>query len=212
VQTGEVEREAYARNDGLRCYHCKVELYTVLSKVAAEAGADTVVLAGANADDAADFRPGLLAADQLGVHNPLLEHRVAKDAVRAIARSLVPVVADRPAMACLSSRVAYGVRITPDLLARIDRAERSVRTLGFDGVRVRHFGRRAAIEVASGDVDRLRSHPGLLDLLSDIRSLGWSEVVIDADGYRSGSMNATLVDRGVVAFSVDQIRRRHVRR
>ena len=212
VETGEVEREAYARNDGLRCYHCKVELYTVLSKVASTAGDGTVVLAGANADDATDFRPGLLAAEQLLVHNPLLENGAGKDAVRAVARRLGLPVADRPAMACLSSRVAYGVRITPDLLARIDRAEGTVRALGFAEVRVRHFGDRAAIEVSANDVGRLRSHPGLPAVLSGLRALGWSDVVIDADGYRTGSMNATLPDRAEVAFTLEQIRRRPARR
>jgi uncharacterized protein len=212
IETGEVEREAYARNDGLRCYHCKVELYTVLSKVASTAVDGTVVLAGANADDATDFRPGLLAADQLGVHNPLLEHGVGKESVRAVARRLGLPVSDRPAQACLSSRVAYGVRITPDLLARIDRAERMVRTLGFAEVRVRHFGDRAAIEVAPNEVDRLRSDSRLPALLFRLRALGWSEVVIEADGYRPGSMNATLSDRAEVAFTLDQIRRRPARR
>jgi pyridinium-3,5-biscarboxylic acid mononucleotide sulfurtransferase len=193
VSTGEVEREAYARNDGLRCYHCKVELYTVLERMAAEhAGPGTVVLGGANADDVADLRPGLLAGRQRGVRNPLLEGGVGKEAVRRLARELELPVADKPAMACLSSRVAFGVRITPDLLARIDRAEQLVRRLGFDEVRVRHFGGRASIEVSPQDVMQLRTHPALDDVLAGIRDLGWAEVVVAPDGYRSGSMNATL--------------------
>jgi pyridinium-3,5-biscarboxylic acid mononucleotide sulfurtransferase len=192
VATGEVGREAYARNDGLRCYHCKVELYTVLANVAARGSHDAVVLAGANAEDAADFRPGLAAAEQLGVRNPVLELGMGKDRVRAVARWLGLPVADKPAMACLSSRVAFGVRITPDLLARIDRAEGAVRGLGFDTVRVRHFGDRATVEVEPRDVDRLVAHPELAALLASLRSLGWSDVKIDPRGYRPGRMNDTL--------------------
>ena len=193
VATGEVEREAYARNDGLRCYHCKVELYSVLSRIASQFGAgDAMVLGGANVDDATDLRPGLAAGRQLGIRNPLLELGVGKDAVRAVARRLRLPVADKPAMACLSSRVAFGVRITSSLLGRIDRAEAEVRRLGFQRVRVRHFGDRASIEVDRRDVGRLRSHPDTPRLLERLRGMGWTEVAIDPEGYRQGSMNATL--------------------
>jgi uncharacterized protein len=193
IATGEVEREAYARNDGLRCYHCKMELYTALSRIASECGGPgVVVLGGANADDANDLRPGLLAGRQRGVRNPLLELGVRKDDVRVIARRFGLPVAEKPAMACLSSRVAFGVRISPELLARIDRAERAVRALGFVTVRVRHFGERAAIEVAAEEVPRLSSHAGLSSLLAHLRAMGWAEVEVDPDGYRQGSMNTTL--------------------
>ena len=131
VETREVEREAYARNDAMRCYHCKAELYGVLRRIAAEARG-SVVLAGANADDQLDVRPGLMAAEQQGVRNPLLEEGVGKADVRALAAHLGLAVAGKPALACLSSRLAFGIRITPDLLARIDRAEQAVRALGFD--------------------------------------------------------------------------------
>jgi uncharacterized protein len=193
IATGEVAREAYARNDGLRCYHCKMELYTALSRIASEfGGPDVVVLGGANADDVGDLRPGLLAGRQRGVLNPLLEQGVGKDDVRALARRLTLPVAEKPAMACLSSRVAFGVRISSDLLQRIDRAEAEVRRLGFDAVRVRHFRERAAIEVDAADVERLRSHPDLAALLAKLRAMGWADVEVDPQGYRQGSMNATL--------------------
>ena len=149
-------------------------------------------MAGANADDLSDFRPGLRAAAQQGVRNPLLELGVGKREVRAIARRLGLAVADKPALACLSSRVAFGIRISPWLLSRVDRAERMVRALGFDTVRVRHFGDRATIEVVPGEVARLEDHPGLGSLVEDIRSLGWLEVSVDPNGYREGSLNATL--------------------
>jgi pyridinium-3,5-biscarboxylic acid mononucleotide sulfurtransferase len=195
IDTGEVEREAYARNDDLRCYHCKMELYTALSRIASgHEGADAVVLAGANGDDAEDLRPGLLAARQRGIRNPLLELGVRKEQVRAIARRFSLPVAEKPAMACLSSRVAFGVRVTPDLLGRIDRGEQAVRALGFDTVRIRHFGERAVIEVDPRDVERLRAHAGLAGLIDRLRTMGWREVAVDRQGYRQGSMNATLSD------------------
>jgi pyridinium-3,5-biscarboxylic acid mononucleotide sulfurtransferase len=193
VLTGEVEREAYARNDGERCFHCKTELYATLHRLISERRRPaTVVMAGANADDAQDFRPGMRAARQQGIRNPLLEEGLGKEAVRAAARALGLGVADKPALACLSSRVAFGLRIDAGLLGRIDQAEREVRALGFDSVRVRHFGRTATIEVDGTDVSRLLSHPSLHGLLGRLKEMGWSEVTVDPAGYRTGRMNETL--------------------
>lgn len=199
MPTREVERESYARNDAQRCFHCKTELYTALRRLAAEASATTVVLAGANADDAADFRPGLAAADRLRIRNPLLEEGVGKEAVRATARWFGLAVAEKPALACLSSRVAYGIRITPDLLARIDRAERAVRSLGFTAVRVRHLGGTASIEVPGPDVERLRVHPELSGIIASLQALGWDEVVVDPEGYRTGKLNGLLQNAAPLA-------------
>jgi uncharacterized protein len=194
IETGEVEREAYARNDGMRCFHCKAELYTILGRLDSETADDeTVVMAGANADDKSEFRPGLLAADRFGVRNPLLEVGVGKREVRAIARRLGVPVSEKPALACLSSRVAFGIRITPDLLVRIDRAEAMVRSLGFETVRVRHRGDVATIEVEPSEVCRLEAHPGLSGLLADLRDLGWREARVDLSGYRAGAINSTLM-------------------
>jgi pyridinium-3,5-biscarboxylic acid mononucleotide sulfurtransferase len=190
VATGEVDREAYARNDIQRCFHCKSELYGVLRRLAAtEGGPGTVVLAGANADDASDFRPGLRASDEQGIRNPLLELGIGKLGVRAMARRLGLPVADKPALACLSSRVEFGIRITPELLARIDRAEQAVRALGFEQVRVRHLGDQASIEVPAEEVERLRAHEGLLGIRDRLVGMGWSKVVVDLRGYRSGALN-----------------------
>ena len=189
VRTREVEREDYARNDELRCFHCKTELYSVLEGLARTATRETVVLAGANADDVRDFRPGLAAGRQRGVRNPLLEEGLGKPAVRAVAACLGLAVADKPALACLSSRVAFGIPITSELLRRVDRAERSVRALGFRQVRVRHHGDDATIEVEPEAVARLRGHPGLERLLDTLRGLGWRDVQVDPAGYRPGAMN-----------------------
>jgi pyridinium-3,5-biscarboxylic acid mononucleotide sulfurtransferase len=198
VRTHEVEDPAYARNDALRCFHCKTELYGVLRRVAQESvhtdGGNVVVMAGANTDDRDDFRPGLRAASDFGIRNPLLEEGLGKRDVRAIARALGLAVADKPAMACLSSRVAFGVAITPDLLERIDAAEARVRGLGFEQVRVRHHGDRAVIEVEPSAVPRLRAHRERSTLIGELRALGWRDVDIDPAGYRAGAINATLVD------------------
>jgi uncharacterized protein len=194
VRTGEVDREAYARNDGRRCFHCKAELYGVLRRLSTgESRGQAAVLSGANADDQLDVRPGLVAGAGLGVKNPLLEEGIGKHDVRAVARMLHLPVADKPALACLSSRVAFGIRITSNLLGRIDRAEGAVRALGFATVRVRHLGEVASIEVPATDVARLMAHPELPAIEQMLRDLGWSRVEIDPRGYRQGSMNATLI-------------------
>src|SRR5262249_33703056 len=189
IETHEVERESYARNDEQRCFHCKTELYTTLGRLASTAGPGVAVLAGANADDLADVRPGLRAATQHAVRNPLLEEHVRKAEVRAIARQLNLSVAEKPALACLSSRVAFGLRITPKLLSRVDRAEQAVRRLGFDSVRVRHHGAAATIEVPVEDLERLREHVALDGLFGELRALGWDDVSVDPAGYRQGSLN-----------------------
>lgn len=193
VATHEVEREAYARNDELRCFHCKAELYEVLGRIVEEAGDGAVVLAGANADDLLDVRPGLRAGELAGIRNPLLEGGADKATVRAIARALDLGVADKPALACLSSRIQLRVRITPELLSRVDAAERHIRALGFEHVRVRHRGALATIEVEPGAVSRLRGHARLAEALAAIRELGWSEVEVDPAGYRQGNASRASV-------------------
>ncbi len=193
IETREVEKEAYARNDASRCLHCKIELYAAMQGLtSAGAAQNTVLLAGANADDRQEFRPGLLAAERYGIRNPLLEERIDKSSVRGMARRLELPVAEKPALACLASRVAYGIRVTPDVLARIDRAEQAVRALGFSSVRVRHLGSSAAIEVPLSEVSRLTADPRLPQLVDTLRDLGWQEVTVDLQGLRSGSMNAAL--------------------
>jgi len=186
VATHEVDREAYARNDELRCYHCKAELYGVLGRIIRNAVAGTAVLAGANADDLSEFRPGIWAGERAGIRNPLLDEAVGKPTVRAIARELGLRVSDKPALACLSSRVELGIRISPELLARIDRAESLVGALGFDVVRVRHRGEAATIEVPSDEVERLLEHRALGGVLGAIAALGWDHVRVDPAGYRPG--------------------------
>lgn len=196
VETNEVTKEAYARNDVNRCFHCKMELYATLDRLRAQASTTgAIVLAGANADDATDFRPGGRAAEIKGVRNPLLEAGLTKADVRDAAGQLRLPVADKPALACLSSRVAYGIRVTPELLKRIDEAEHAVRALGFASVRVRHFGAVAKIELPLADLARLIGDSRLPGLVVDLRNLGWNHITLDLEGQRSGSMNAGVADR-----------------
>ena len=192
VETGEVQKEQYARNDAMRCFHCKTELYTALRRLVSTEYAGAVILAGANADDVSDFRPGLQAADRHGVRNPLLEEGLGKPLIRGVARELRLEVAEKPALACLSSRIAYGIRVTPELLERIDRAEQAIRGLGFPAVRVRHFGELAKIELPASGIARFMAHPRREEVTALLRSLGWNHVTLDLEGQQSGSMNRAV--------------------
>ena len=188
VRTHEVEKEAYLSNDVDRCFHCKGELYGVLAGVAAEVGLATV-LSGANADDLGDFRPGLRAAAEHGVRHPLVEVGFSKAQVREAARDLGVPTWDKPASACLSSRIPFGVRITVEELSKVGRAERILKDLGFRQVRVRVHGDVARVEVEPGDLPRLVD-PGLRErVTSELKALGYRYVTLDLEGFRSGSMN-----------------------
>ncbi|MEX2183767.1 MAG: ATP-dependent sacrificial sulfur transferase LarE [Chloroflexota bacterium] len=192
VATQEVSLEAYARNDAERCFHCKVELFGVLRRLAAEAGQrGAVLLAGTNADDLTDIRPGVRANQLFGVRNPLADEGMTKAAVRSVAHELGLGTADKPAAACLSSRIAHGIRIDPALLARIGTAEQMLRQLGFTDCRVRHFGQIAKIEVAGDEMWRIFAGGNRELIAMTLRELGWSHVTLDLAGIQSGSMNST---------------------
>jgi uncharacterized protein len=188
VRTREVERPGYRANGLDRCYHCKTELYDVLARVAEEAAGATVV-SGANADDLGDVRPGLRAAAEHGVRHPLVEAGFTKADVRAAARELGVPTWDKPSSACLSSRIAFGVTITVEMLSKVGRAERLLRDLGFRQCRVRVHGDVARIEVEPTEVARL-AEPAIRQRVSDeLRRLGYRYVTLDLEGFRSGSMN-----------------------
>ena len=188
VRTGETDNPEYLANGTDRCYHCKTELYEVLARVAEEAGAATVV-SGANLDDLGDFRPGLLAAAEHGVRHPLVEVGMSKVEVREAAWGLGIPTWDKPASACLSSRIAFGVTITVDMLTKVGRAERLLKDLGFRQCRVRVHGDVARIEVEAPDLPRL-AEPGVRDrVVAELRALGYRYVTLDLEGFRSGSMN-----------------------
>lgn len=188
VRTHEVGREEYARNDSDRCYWCKSELFEVLGPRADATGA--VICVGTNTDDLSDFRPGQRAASERGIRAPLVEAGLSKTEIRTLAAELGLPTADKPASPCLSSRFAYGVRVTPAGLRRVERAEEVVRAYGFGVLRVRDHGERASIEVPLEDVPRAQAlWP---ELSASLVELGYHEVSVDPEGFRSGSLNAVL--------------------
>ena len=184
LATDELASEDYRRNDRQRCFHCKSELYT---RLAARADG-RVVLSGANADDAGDWRPGLRAAATHGVVHPLLEAGAGKAAVRALAAALGIPSAEKPASPCLASRIPYGTPVAAQTLAQIDRAEAAVRALGVRELRVRHFGEHARLEVGAAELDSLRGARGLAALRA-IRGAGYAEAELDEQPLRSGRLN-----------------------
>jgi uncharacterized protein len=188
VRTREVGKPEYLANGLDRCYHCKTELYGVLTAVADEAGAAAVV-SGANIDDLGDYRPGLKAAEEHGIRHPLVEVGFSKAEVREAARALGVPTWDKPASACLSSRFAYGVTISVEELSKVGQAERVLQELGFGQCRVRVHGEIARIEVESDDVARV-SEPAVRGRVVDaLKGLGYRYVTVDLEGFRSGSMN-----------------------
>jgi uncharacterized protein len=190
ITTEELARPEYRRNDRFRCYHCKTELYDRLAVVAAAEGY-AAVLSGANADDAGDWRPGLRAAAEHGVRHPLLEQGVGKDEVRAIARELGVPSAEKPASPCLASRLPYGTPVTPRALARVDRAERAIRALGFPVLRVRHLGPLGRVELAAADLQRALADPA--PVIAAVRGAGYRRAEISEQPFRSGSLNVAVV-------------------
>lgn len=193
VETHEIDLPEYRENDRRRCYHCKKSIFTELSAYAQNHGYDFIV-DGSNFDDRADYRPGRQAIAEMGVRSPLAEVELTKDQVRTLARQLGLLVWNKPAAACLASRVPYGTRITPAVLAQIDRAEAGLHELGFRAVRVRHHGDVARVEVPPerlNDVLTLRE-----PVIEAVRAAGYTFVALDLQGYRTGSLNEVLETDG----------------
>jgi uncharacterized protein len=194
ITTAELERAEYRRNDRDRCYHCKTELYSQLSALAARREYDAL-LSGANADDLGDWRPGLRAAGEHGVVHPLLEAGVGKDEVRQLARALGVPSAEKPASPCLASRLPYGTPVELETLARVDRAEQGLRGLGYRVVRVRHYGELGRVQLAGDELPRALSPAGRKAVVAAVRAAGYAEVEVDPEPFRSGSLNAVFVGR-----------------
>ncbi len=188
VETGEIAREEYARNDPDRCFWCKTSLFEVLGPIARARSA--VVITGTNADDLNDYRPGLRAAADHDVRAPLAETGFTKDDVRALSREMGLPTAEKPASPCLASRFAYGVRVTEEALRRIERAEEIVRSYGFSDLRVRDHGDLARIEVPKVELPKAIEVQD--ELATQILDLGFKFVALDLRGLRSGSLNAIL--------------------
>lgn len=193
LQTTEFMNPAYLRNSGDRCYHCKTELYTQLEGVAERLGVD-VIVNGANVDDQGDYRPGMQAAKEHTVRSPLIEANLTKADVRELARHWELPVWDKPASPCLSSRIAYGLEVTPERVRRVDSAEQFLRILlGIRELRVRHEAHDLArIEVPTAELPRLLNPETRTAISEHLCELGFKFVTLDLDGFRSGSMNTTL--------------------
>ncbi len=188
VETHEMQREAYRANAGDRCFHCRTELFEVLGRLAGSHGLEHVAY-GAIKDDAADFRPGMRAADRLGALAPLLEADLDKADVRRLARQAGLSVREKPAAACLGSRIPIGVPVTPERLARVGRAEEALRRLGFRQFRVRHHGEVARLELDPDGDARLADPEVRAAVVSAVRQAGYRFVTLDLEGYRTGSLN-----------------------
>jgi len=187
VDTAEMERPGYRENAGQRCYHCRAELFEVLGRVARERGLPAVAY-GAIRDDLDDHRPGMRAAVERGILAPLLEAGFTKEDVRRLAARDGLPVRDKPAAACLASRIPVGSVVTEPRLRRIERAEAGLRQLGLSGLRVRHHGEVARVELDPRDLGRL-ADPGFREqVVRVVREAGYRFVTVDLEGYRSGSV------------------------
>src|SRR5438093_4217271 len=187
IRTGALERPEYRANPANRCYYCKHELYTHLTRIAADRRA--IVIDGNNADDRGDYRPGRQAAREFGVRSPLDEVDLRKDEIRELARRAGLPTWDEPASACLSSRIPYHQEVTDEKLRMIERAETVLRDLGFRVCRVRHHDDLARIEIGRDELDRALEAATSERIVREVRALGYQHVTIDLQGYRMGSLN-----------------------
>ena len=191
IQTEELEKPEYQRNDADRCFHCKTELFTGMEALCDELGF-THIAYGMNSDDTRDYRPGQRAARAHEVLAPLAEAGMTKADVRILSRAAGYELWDRPAAPCLSSRVEYGRTVTREVLSQVERAEDCVRQLGFREFRVRHHGELARVEIARSEMARALTTPMLDAITAALREAGYQYVTLDMAGFRSGSLNALL--------------------
>jgi len=206
VETQELENPAYIRNDAMRCFHCKDELFTVIERYREACGFDAIAY-GVNADDEADFRPGQQAARQHHVLAPLLEAGLNKAEIRELARQADLRVWDKPASACLSSRLEYGRAVTPEALSVIERGEDALRALGFRQFRVRHHGEIVRIEIAREELPRALTAEMAREFTAVFKGLGFKFVTLDLEGFRSGSMNQLLATEGLLRDATEAAER-----
>jgi pyridinium-3,5-biscarboxylic acid mononucleotide sulfurtransferase len=197
VATEELERPEYARNDSQRCFFCKDELFTVMEELRRKRGFDAIAY-GVNSDDQGDFRPGQKAAANHHVATPLLDAGLGKQEIRELARAAGLRVWDKPASACLSSRIEYGRPVTREALAAIEKGEEALHALGFRQVRVRHHGEIVRIEIAREELGHALDPAMAQEFTRVFKSLGFKFVTLDLEGFRSGSMNALLPAEGLL--------------
>lgn len=194
VHTHELERADYSANPVNRCYYCKHELYTTLTRIAADRGFATIV-DGANADDRGDYRPGRQAAREFGVRSPLDEMNLTKADIRMLSRRAGLPTWDEPASACLSSRIPYHSHVTGEKLRMVERAEHALRDFGFRVCRVRHHDDLARVEIGADELPRALEPDLTARIVAAIQAIGYRQVTIDPRGYRMGSLNEGVVLR-----------------
>jgi pyridinium-3,5-biscarboxylic acid mononucleotide sulfurtransferase len=191
VATSELDRPEYARNDSSRCFHCKDELFTVMEDLRERRGFDAIAY-GVNVDDQGDFRPGQAAAKRHHVAAPLLDAGLTKQDIRELAHTAGLRVWDKPASACLSSRVEYGRPVDRATLSTVEQGEDAIRSLGFRQFRVRHHGEMVRIEIAREELARALTPEMAAEFSRIFKALGFKFVTLDVEGFRSGSMNSLL--------------------
>jgi uncharacterized protein len=191
IDTAELDNPEYRKNDGQRCYFCKSELFTHLKAIAEREGFNQVAY-GANVDDMSDWRPGHQAAKERAVRSPLYEVGMTKPEIRETARAMALPNWNKPAMACLSSRVPYGTAVTAEVLGKIEAAENVLRRLGFEQFRVRHHDAVARIELPREAFPALFAPEVLDQAIAGIKEAGYLFVTLDLQGFRTGSMNDLL--------------------
>ena len=191
VATSELGRPEYVRNDGQRCFFCKDELFTLMEELRLARSFDAIAY-GVNVDDQGDFRPGQKAAEAHHIVAPLLEVGLTKNEIRMLARNAGLRVWDKPASACLSSRIEYGRPVTREALAVVEKGEDALRVLGFRQFRVRHHGEIVRIEIAGEELPRALDPQMAAEFARTFKGLGFKFVTLDLEGFRSGSMNALL--------------------
>ncbi len=196
LQTDELQNPDYIRNDSQRCFHCKDELFSKMESERARRGFQHIAY-GMNLDDRGEFRPGQKAAAQHHAVAPLVEAQLTKTEIRALAQQANLRIWDKPASACLSSRIEYGRAVTRENLSQVEQAEEALHALGFPQVRVRHHGDVARIEIARDDLPRALSLDMLDRITAALKPLGFLYIALDTQGYRSGSMNAVLLTSAI---------------
>lgn len=191
IETREMDNPNYVENSPRRCYHCKSELYTQLTSIAESEGYN-YICNGANTDDTGDYRPGMDAAKEFAVRSPLLEAGMTKSDIRELSQQVGLPTWDKPALACLSSRIPYGTPVTILSLKQVEQAECLLRDHGFRVCRVRHHGNVARIEVPPADLPRLIADPLRSSIAAALKGFGYTYVSVDLMGFRSGSGNDVL--------------------
>jgi len=191
IATSELDRPEYVRNDSQRCFFCKDELFTLMEELRQARGFDAIAY-GVNIDDQGDFRPGQKAASDHRIAAPLLDAGLTKEEIRSLARQAGLRIWDKPASACLSSRIEYGCPVTRESLDMVEKGEDALRALGFRQFRVRHHGEIVRIEIAREELERALDLTMAADFTRIFKGLGFKFVTLDLEGFRSGSMNALL--------------------